>query len=209
MAAGDVVRLRTRGTLLGSRVEFGVHLRYVTIGANAEDLAASWVATIMPLVIAASSNATNWDEIVVSDTNPTGAESVTLALTQPNPGGISGEPLPPQDAAVIGFRTGLKGGRRRGRMYLPGLTEGVNTNGRLQGAQLTAIQGLAQGLTNTYGPSGVEADYRLVVYSPEKLTFAPPKVPKPRPGSITTNVTSTVIDSVIRTQRRRGIGVGA
>ena len=209
MPAGDIVRLRTRGTQGASRVEFGVHLQYVTQSARADDLAASWTATIMPLVLAATSSKVNWDEIVVSDTSPTGQESFTLPLTQPNPGTLSGDTLPPQNAAVIGLRTGVKGGRRRGRIYLPGLTELGNTDGKLSSAQLTAVQGLAQGILNTFGPSGVETDYRLVIYSPERLTFPTPRPPKPRPGRIITPVQGTVIDPNIRTQRRRSIGVGA
>jgi hypothetical protein len=209
MPAGDIVRLRTRGTQLTSRVEFGVHIRYVSQSSRADDLAASWVATIMPLVIAATSAGVNWDEIVVSDTSPTGQESFTLPLTQPSPGAFPGDYLPPQNAAVIGLRTGVKGGRRRGRIYLPGLVEIGNANGKLTGSQLTAVQGLAQGIINTFGPSGVETDYRLVVYSPEKLTFPTPRPPKPRPGRVITDVQSSVIDPNIRTQRRRSIGVGA
>jgi hypothetical protein len=209
MAAGDIVKVRTRGRLLGSNVEFGVHIRYNTTSATAADLAASWAATVIPMVKAASVSDCNWDRLTVSDTDPNGAESYDLPLTQPNPGDILGDPLPPQDAAVISLRTGVKGGRRRGRFYFPGITETTNQDGRMQGTQLTAIQALANGLINAYGPSGTENDYRLVVYSPEVLTFKPPRTPKPRPGTIITNVTSYTVDPVIRTQRRRSIGVGA
>jgi hypothetical protein len=209
MAANDVVKVRTRGTLLGSRVEWGVHIRYVTVGANAQDLASSWVATVVPAMLAAVSQDSNWTNVTISDTNPTGSETVDLPITQPSPGTLTGDSLPPQDAAVVSLRTGIKGGRRRGRFYLPGLSETFQVDGRLTGTQLTNIQALIQAILNAYGPSGTESDYRLVVYSPEKLTFAPPRVPKPRPGTLTTQVTGWVVDPVIRTQRRRAIGVGA
>jgi len=203
------VRVRTRGTLLGQKVEFGVHLRYQTAAANAEDLAASWTATIMPLVLAATSLDCNWDQIVVSDTSPTGLESVVLPLTQPNPGTVIGDSLPPQDAAVISLRTGSKGGRKRGRFYLPGLSENYQNDGQMSGAQLTAVQALANGIVTAYGAGGSETAYRLVVYSPEVLTFPAPKPKKPRPGTVITDVTSYVVSPVIRTQRRRSIGLGA
>lgn len=208
MAANDVVRLRTKGVLLGSRVEFGVHMRYVTASANAQDLLNHWAATIMPLVLDASSNDVTWYELQVSDTNPLGAESVALALPSPNPGHLIGDSLPPQNTAVVSLRSGTKGGRRRGRFYFPGLTENYQANGALAGVQLGAIQELADGILGAYGPSGTNAEYRLVVYSPEVLSFPEPKPKKPRPGRIISQVTNAIVDTTIRTQRRRGIGIG-
>jgi hypothetical protein len=209
MAVDDVVRLRTRGTLLGSRVEFGVWIQYTTAEADAVDLCASWTAEVMPAVLAATSSDCNWDSLYVSDPDVDGAESVNFPLTQPNPGTQVGDSLPPQDAVVIGLRTGEKGGRKRGRIYVPGITEAGSTNGVLASAQRTAMQGLGQQIIETYGPTGTNPQYRLVIYSPEVLTFAPPKPKKPRPGTIITPVRSFAMDPVIRTQRRRSIGVGA
>lgn len=208
MALDSVYRLRTIGTLRGQRVEFGVHLQQVSASGGPEDMLASWAATIMPLVVAATGAEVNWDGLIASDTSEAGDESVDLGLTQPNPGAITGDTMPGQNAVVIQLRTGTKGRRRRGRFFLPGLVETGHTNGRITGAQQTAIQGLAQGLINTYGPAGSETNYRLVVYSPEVLTFAPPKPKKPRPGTIITRITGTNIDEVVRTQRRRSIGTG-
>ena len=208
MAANDVVRLRTKGNLLGQRVEFGVHMRYVTAGSNAQDLLDHWNATIMPLVADASSQDVTWYELQVSDTNPLGAESVALALDLPNTGHIVGDSLPPQNAAVVSLRSGTKGGRRRGRFYFPGLVETGQANGVLGGIQYGAIQNLAEGIITAYGPSGTNAEYRLVVYSPEVLSFPEPKPRKPRPGKIVSQVTNALVDANVRTQRRRGIGIG-
>jgi len=208
MAANDVVRLRTKGNLLGQRVEFGVHMRYVTASSNAQDLLDHWNATIMPLVADASSQDVTWYELQVSDTNPLGAESVALALDLPNTGHIVGDSLPPQNAAVVSLRSGTKGGRRRGRFYFPGLVETGQANGVLGGIQYGAIQNLAAGILTAYGPSGTNAEYRLVVYSPEILTFPEPKPRKPRPGKIVSQVTNALVDTTVRTQRRRGIGIG-
>jgi hypothetical protein len=209
MPANDIVRLRTKGNLLGQRVEFGVHMRYVTASSNAQDLLEHWEATIMPLVLDASSSDATWDELQVSDTNPLGQESVRLALDLPNPGHVVGDSLPPQNAAVVSLRTGTKGGRRRGRFYFPGLVETGQANGILGGTQYGAILALAEGIINAYGPSGTNAEYRLVVYSPEVLTFKPPKEKKPRPGRIISQVTSAQVANTVATQRRRGIGVGS
>lgn len=212
MAAGDTYRVRTKGTLFGQSVEFGVHLQTPAAGTEADDIAASWSATIMPLVVAATSSSVNWNEITVSDVRSAaagGLASVTLALTQPNPGAVTGDCLPGQNAIVVGLRSGLKARRGNGRFFVPGVSEANSANGVLTGTQLTAVQALAQGILNAYGPGGTEANMRLVIYSPEDLTAPPVKVFKPRPGVVITPVTSHDVDQVIKTQRRRAIGVGA
>jgi hypothetical protein len=211
MPAGDVYKVRTRGTMLGQNIEFGVHLKQNGAAGSAADIAASWVATIVPLVVAATSVQCNWTDVVVSDTKTVaqgGLESVTLGITQPSPGAVAGDVLPGQNAAVVSLRTGRKGGRFRGRFYVPGIAEASQAQGILGGAQLTAIQALAAGLLAAYGAGGTEPNYSLRVWSPEVLTFPAPKVPKPRPGVADTAVESYVVDQTIRTQRRRAIGVG-
>jgi hypothetical protein len=209
MPVGDVFRIRTKGTHLGSRVEFGVHVEFMSAAADPADLVASWIATIMPLVTAATSVETNWLSVMASDTNPLGAASVEVGLTQPNPGAIAGDALPPQNAVVVSLRTGLKGGRRRGRFFVPGISETGTALGRLSGTQLTAIQALASGIMGAYGSAGTEAaNYRLAVYSPIDTTPPPPKPFKPKNDRLVTHITEFTVDPVVRTQRRRAIGVG-
>jgi hypothetical protein len=208
MALDSVYRVRTLGRLRSQRVEFGVHAQQVLASGGPDDLLASWAATIMPLVVAATSAEVNWESLIASDTSETGDESVDLELTQPMPGALGSDCLPGQNAVCVQLRTGTKGRRRRGRFFLPGVTETGHQNGRLTGAQLTAVQGLAQGIVNAYGPAGTETSYRLVVFSPEVLTFPPPKPKKPRPGTIISRIVGTNIDEIVRTQRRRSIGTG-
>jgi hypothetical protein len=210
MPADDVFRVRTKGTHLGSRVEFGVHIQFMSGAADPADLVGSWIANVMPLVVAATSVETNWLSVMASDTNPLGAASVEVGLTQPNPGAISGDALPPQNAIVVSLRTGLKGGRRRGRFFVPGIAETGTALGRLSGTQLTAIQALANGIMGVYGPAGTEAaNYRLSVYSPIDTTPPPPRKFKPKETELITHITTFTVDPVVRTQRRRAIGVGA
>jgi hypothetical protein len=211
MPAGDTYKVRTRGTLRAQKVEFGVHLTQTGVTGSVQDIASSWVATIVPLALAAMSTEVNLDDVVVSDVKTVaqgGVESFVLGITQPSPGTITGDALPGQNAAVISLRTGIKGGRRRGRFYVPGLSEANVAGGLISGGQLTAIQALAAGIINAYGPGGTNANYRLNVWSPEVLTFKPPRTPKPRPGVQLTPVTSFVVDNRVRTQRRRQLGVG-
>lgn len=208
MTIGHTYRVRTQGTMLNQKMEFGVHIRHKGPSGSLSDLAASWTATVLPLVKAATSASVNWDKVTLSDVSSTGDESVDFAFTQPAPGAIAGDALPPQNAMLVSLRTGTKGRRRHGRFYLPGISEGNQTNGVLSGSQLTALQALAVGLTNAYGPGGTESNYELVVYSPEALTPPPPKEFKPRAGTLITAVTLADPDDVIRTQRHRAFGVG-
>ena len=208
MAINSIYRVRSRGTLRGSRVEFGVHIRQIAGLGGASALAANWVGQMGTLVTAATSAEVNWDAVVVQDTNEAGDETVELAFTQPFPGLITGDCLPGQNAVVVSLRTGIKGRRRHGRFYLPGISESNHSNGRVTGTQLTAITALADGMLGAYGPTGSQANYRLVVYSPP----SPPFVPKPPPPSHTdtlvTPITNALVDQIVRSQRRRNIGVG-
>jgi hypothetical protein len=208
MAAGDTYRVRMLGTLRASHVEFGVHIQQTAGTTGASELAAHWAANVTPLVTAATSLEVNWDEVMVSDVAETGTRTVHVALTQPLPGLITGDCLPGQNSIVVQLNTNTKGRAGHGRFYLPGVSESSSANGQVAGTQLTATQALANGLENFYGPGGTFANYRLCIYSPEQLD--PPRVRpfKPRPGVVSRLVEDTRVDPIIRTTRRRAIGVG-
>jgi hypothetical protein len=193
---------------MGQRVEWGVHMRHVGPGGDLTDFVNSWAATIGPLLLAATSVASNWDRVTVVDVAADGDESVTFAFTQPNPGLVAGECLPPQNSMLLSFKTGQKGRRRHGRAYIPGVSEANTANGLVTGTQLTALTALGQGLTNAYKAGGTEPQYQLVVYSPEQLVAPPPKTFKPRPGEIISFIQNIEAADVVRTQRHRAFGVG-
>jgi hypothetical protein len=208
MTIGHTYRVRTQGTFMNQKVEWGVHMRHVGPGGDLADFVGSWVATIGPLLIAATSTAVNWDKLTVTDVADDGDESLDFGFTQPYPGAVTGDALPPQNSMLLSFKTGQKGRRRRGRCYIPGVSESNTANGLLTGTQLTALQALGAGLTNTYKAGGTEPQYQLVVYSPEELDAPPPKPFKPRPGELITFITTAIASEAVRTQRHRAFGVG-
>lgn len=208
MTIGHTYRVRTQGTLLNQKVEWGVHMRHVGPGGDLADFAAAWTATIGPLLIAATSSAVNWDKLTVTDVDSNGDESFDLAFTQPYPGAVTGDVLPPQNSMLLSFKTGQKGRRRRGRAYIPGVSEANTANGQLTGTQLTALQALGAGLTNAFRAGGTEAQYQLEVYSPEQLEAPPVRPFKPREGTLHTFITSAEASPLVRTQRHRAFGVG-
>lgn len=208
MAAGDHYRLRMMGTLRASHVEFGVHFEQTAGSTGASELAAHWAANVSTLVTAATSVEVNWDEVQVSDVSETGTRTVHVSLSQPSPGLITGDCLPGQNSIVVQLNTNTKGRAGHGRFYLPGVSESSSGNGVISGTQLAAVTALANGLENFYGPGGIFANYRLCIYSPEQLD--PPRVRpfKPRAGIVSRLVEDTRVDPIIRTTRRRAIGVG-
>lgn len=208
MTIGHTYRVRNQGSLMGQRVEWGVHLRHVGPGGDLTDFLNAWAATVGPLMLAATSTACNWDRVTVVDVAEDGDESVTFQFTQPNPGLVAGECLPPQNSMLLSFKTGQKGRRRHGRAYIPGVSEANTSNGLLTGAQLTALQALGTGMTNAFRAGGTEPQYQLVVYSPEELDPPKPKTFKPREGTIITSITNIEASDVVRTQRHRAFGVG-
>lgn len=113
----------------------------------------------------------------------------------PVAGTLAGDLLPPQTALCITLRTAQAGRSFRGRVYLPGFGEGVNTaTGAASGggASIAFVSGVKTNLIT----SGLDLG---VLSRP-----APDAIP-PRAGFITT-VTSVVCrDLVWDTQRRRAI----
>jgi hypothetical protein len=208
MALNTVFKLRTRGHLFNQQVEFGVHIQQVLSSGGAQDLAGSWTANVMPLVFAATSASVNWDELVISDVSPGTDLTIHFGFTQPNPGLIAGDCLPGQNAVVVQEHSLVKGRRHRGRFYLPGIAESGTTNALLTGSQSTAIANLASQLIVFYGPAGTQTSYRLVIFSPPTPPFKPKKQPPVHTDTLITPVNNATVDSTIRTQRRRMIGVG-
>lgn len=107
----------------------------------------------------------------------------------------TGDAAPPQTALVVTLRTAGAGARYRGRVYLCGFTEGVNTaTGTFSG--LASPVNFVTAIKSALTTSGMDLG---VISRPN------PDATPANPGFITT-VTSIVLrDSVWDTQRRRAI----
>jgi hypothetical protein len=208
VAANDVVRLSVLGTMFNQRVQYGHHFQFTTAAGTMQGLAAAYEGAVLAPLRAATSVDVTWQYLMVQDVRPTGPETLRHPLPAASTGQIAGEGAPPQTTAVISVHTGQKGRRRRGRFYVPGLAEAGTTGGNITGAQLTALTALGETIQNTFGETGTDTEYKLVVYSPEKLTFPTPPPPKPRPGTIITRARDLILDTRVMTQRRRRLGVG-
>lgn len=107
-------------------------------------------------------------------------------------GGVSTDPgLPPNTVFLVQKKTALGGREFRGRMYLPGQSEGIVTN---LGFILSQYLAIAQGHADEFLANSITNDVRLVI-----LHSSPQLGPVPAP----TNVTSLKVAPVVATQRRR------
>lgn len=116
---------------------------------------------------------------------------------------VDANPLPPQSAGVISWKTNVKGSvgvyAAAGRMYMPGIPQTGQISGFLQASFQAALGAFAQQLYEAYIADGTA--YQLHVVS---LT----------PGSspVTVRAINPIVDftinNVVRSQRRREFGVG-
>lgn len=206
--SGEVVRLTVRGTYQGSTVMYGHHFRARTGSGTLQGLAGDYESAVLGLLKAATSAEVTWLEIMVASTREGGDETHKRPLPAASIGALAGDGLPGQNAMLVSVHTGVRGKRTRGRFYLPGISETSQTGGRIIAPQLTALSALAEGIQTSFTGSG-NVNWALTVYSPASPPYVPPPPPKLKADTIDTLVTDLIADSVIVTQRRRRLGVGA
>ena len=115
--------------------------------------------------------------------------------------GSQGALAVPQNTAFLFRKTTASGGRRnRGRMFVPGITEGsVNSTGGIDATDALAYQAAADLFVSSMAAGG----WPLVILHPA-VPEREPKVPTPALAAATpTPVTSLILQPVAATQRRR------
>lgn len=208
VVAGEVVRLTVRGTYQGSSVMYGHHFRAKTTTGTLQSLAADYETSVLSLLKSATSAEVTWLEITVASTRAGGDETHRRPLPAASIGTQTGDGLPGQNAMLVSVHTGVRGRRTRGRFYLPGISETSQIGGRLIAPQLTALNALAEGIQTAFTGTG-NANWALTVYSPISVEPKPKPPPKLKPDTIDTLANDLIADSLIVTQRRRRLGVGA
>jgi len=108
--------------------------------------------------------------------------------------------MPPSVAMVIRLRSYLGGRRGRGRKFIAGLEQTAHTAGQLNATLLgTTFSAFAEKLDDVI-PFGDTGQLLPVIYSRNKTGET---------GVRATQVITAVCDKILRSQRRREIGVGA
>jgi F0F1-type ATP synthase membrane subunit c/vacuolar-type H+-ATPase subunit K len=150
---------------------------------------ASAVATLVD----GSAQALQWDpvqstavvtQLRVTPLDGTGATYVMTTSGAKWTGRTAGEAVPAQ-AAIISFRTALRGPRNRGRIYLPWTGEASQSNGQIAAASITNMN------------TGWTAFLAALAAGGGALVIAS------YVGAVANNVTSYLVETQSATQRRR------
>lgn len=212
MALGDHYRLAVVGDLAGQQVVNVYHYRQTSANTSANSDVASLAIAFDELALATDvltdplSDDLTWQllqsrSFPLPGTPPVGSDR---AVNYP---GLRASPaLPPSNAVVVKRKTAFLGRAYRGRIFLPGLPSAAAVDGLITAAGTyqaeigviasflkTPIQAAAAG-----SPS----------FQPELCKVIPKPIPPPDFMYQATDVTASGFDKIIRSQRRREIGVG-
>jgi hypothetical protein len=210
MAVGDILKLVIHLRHGDSTYTPGLHFQVAEGAQNQATLIASWRGAVESAMLNAMSGSVALVSYDAVDVKPGLLATRREELSPPLNGFITGDMAPPQDCVLFTFQTAAKSRRARGRVYWPGLAESHQIAGLLEAGGSAAWTALITSITANYLGTTPISGFRLVNFSPERLT-APPPPPtfKPRPGDVITSVTNIVLDTVVRSQRRRQVGVGS
>lgn len=125
-------------------------------------------------------------------------------------GSLSGEGMPPHDAAVLSLYTDYPGRRTHGRLYISGLGESIQTEGELTSSGEFSLKNLGDWLIQNFGENGFSPYYWWGVYS---RANGATRMPGPPPFISYSPLTLIpwarhVPNKVLGTQRHRRIGRG-
>lgn len=130
------------------------------------------------------------------------------------------EAVPNQVAAVVSWKTGQAGRRKRGRSYIAGIDEANHSLSQWSVAMTAQQQTALNTHIGVYGASGSSLDWtqgiwsdrtatgKRLVYDTQtgKGTLTPTDTPAPQ--NAWTDITSAVVYRELKTQRRRALGTG-
>lgn len=124
--------------------------------------------------------------------------SVFVPIAPPVAGVGTGGSVPTSSAAVVTFRTPFRGRSFRGRNYIPGVTDAAQASAGVLSA------GTVTGLLSAYTALAVVADAAGV----DHVVASRVTGGAPRTQGLTTPITAYSMDTPLRSQRRRQVGVG-
>jgi hypothetical protein len=208
-------RIKLIGELHGQLTETAFH--FVTSEVSAFDrydlelnaLMEAFIQSILPLWQGFCSQ--EWAAKTVTGITLIPAQEVFIEKGIVNGGGSQpDDSLPSFCAALLSLRTG-KGGRSRiGRLYVPGVAEGLSSQSRLEGNYLGLLRNLGAALTSTFGNNGSYPWNRYGVFS-RKLGVTRHLLPTPHLDYSAAGfqiVTTTVPRPEVATMRRRKLARG-
>ncbi len=178
------------GTIAGQKVANVLH--YTGVDNVENDIADYLAATAALHYQDILNDSGTLDQAVCTNLNTLGQSTTAITLT----GSEVGDMCPPQASAVISWRTAKVGRKYRGRTYLFGIPETMQTDGTLSAGYLTGMGLLAVDLI-----TGILAETSAVL-----VVYHKPATP----GTVgdSTPVISYLLRPTVYNQRRRTLGVG-
>lgn len=204
MSEADILELVVEGTYDSNQIinTFGFLQKSATAGFLGPTLITEWMAGAKTQYLAALASGVTLNSYRVSDVVPGGAARAETFPSSANTsnGGVSVQAQ--QVATLIGWQTSRAGRSYRGRTYLGPVPGVYATQSRLIAAGVTAYAAFVSAMLGVFGPAGSSANFQFAVIS-RVQNGAVLGVP------IATGITSGIARTVLATQRRRRIGVGA
>lgn len=208
MAAGDVFRIAVTGGLNAQSIVNVFHYKQTTPNtsglSNVESLARAFATNFQDPYINAASLDASWGVIESRTFNPPAVplEGFDLGVTWV--GGGEDPACPPTVAVVIRKKTSFLGRKYRGRNYFAGIQTTNVFEGRVTVAGIAPWEALrdAMAATIVHTVAGSPSFAPCIAALDASVVVAPV-------GVRNTVITSCFLDTVLRSQRRREIGVGA
>lgn len=203
MAIGDTYRIAVVSTMTGLDDFVNVfHYRQLADDLNtdtaAESLADYWEESAKPAYLHCMSARQSLRLLQVRQV--TGGEEIYERTVTDNGDLISADVLPLYAAPVISWRTGLAGRSRRGRSYMPTVSEGYQDQGVLNQDMISNLEAFGAAALVL---GEVAVDYwELVICSLYSNG-------QPRANPLITKVTSYIARELLGTQKRRTQGRGS
>lgn len=210
MAVGDAFKVALNARLNEQLIVNVFHYRQATANTSAktnlESLARAFLASVLNSGIAgAAAENMNWFLIeartFTTPATPLSGYDLDIDVDGTN----EDTPAPPTVCWVVRKRTALLGRKYRGRNYYAGMPQGDILEGKIDPAAIAKYQTArdAIGATITYSDAGSPAFVPCIAAIDRDP--GPPIVYTLRQN----DVISVDLDTVLRSQRRREIGVGA
>lgn len=199
MAAGDVYRYVLNYTYHNQKLANVLH--YEQIDGGGDDNSQGIIDMINPswfnAVSAFLPTEVEMDEATMQRVYPVPpGNAVSQGVVVSNGGGATSQAG--HVCALIRKRSNYAGRKYRGRIYVPGVPTGCLTNGLISGSCLTKLEAIASVLKTSYTSGSGNYTVRPCIYYRSKDGLVKRVV----------YITSTYVDPVPRSQRRREIGVG-
>lgn len=203
MGYNDIYRLRVHCRMHGGEVLNVMHFRGDLVTSNEQGLADDFRDQMGTTMRGRASNEMFFEFIEVVPLVPYGGGPVTASFPSNTLGSVIGSAASGTIAEVVTIYTSQIGRRHRGRIYLAGAVNNRIVSGSFNSTQVTASQAFVTALAGRYVGDLHTGSYTMGVWS--KAIAGPDP---PWSTDAFTPATSLTLRTLVRTQRRRQIGVG-